>query len=227
MGQQWSGKRLQRLVQIVDVCAAPKNSACNWIGRSVSSWRLTMTVFQIRNSEANRFTRLACRAILVAGLIASTLAFIPGPLHAQSDTGRITGTVADSTGAILPGATVKLTNTETGAMTTVTSGSDGNFNFAAVMRGTYKVDVTQMGFATMTQTFNLQVSEVQNLTFRMSPGGTTTTVDVTSSEPLVDTSTSSTGAVIEGKQVSDLPLNGRNFTQLALLTPGVTRGGFN
>ena len=129
--------------------------------------------------------------------------------------------------AIITGAAVKLTNTDTGAVQVATSGSDGSFNFAAVMRGNYKVDVSQSGFANMTQTITLQVSQVQDLTFRLPAGGSTTTIDVTSSEPIVDTSTSSTGAVIEGQQVSDLPLNGRNFTQLALLTPGVTRGGFS
>ena len=186
-----------------------------------------MTTPKFLNSEANLFTRLTCRAILIAGLVASTLTFIPRPLHAQSDTGRVGGSVLDSTGAILPGASVKLTNVDTGATQTVTSGSDGNFSFAAVMRGNYKIEVAQSGFATTTQTFSLQVSQVEDLSFRLTPGGSTTTVDVTASEPIVDTSTSSTGAVIEGKQVSDLPLNGRNFTQLALLTPGVTRGGFS
>jgi len=136
-------------------------------------------------------------------------------------------TVYDASGAILPGATVTLTNTETGASQSIPSGSDGGFNFAAVMRGNYKVDVANSGFATETQTLALQVSQVASLTFKLTAGATTTTIDVTSSEPIVDVSTSSTGAVVEGKQVSDLPLNGRNFTQLALLTPGVTRGGFS
>lgn len=186
-----------------------------------------MTASQFRNHATNLFTRLACRAALAAGLIASTFAFIPCTLHAQSDTGRVTGSVLDSTGAILPGASIKLINVDTGAIETVNSGSDGNFNFAAVMRGNYKVEVTSAGFETVTQSFTLQVSQVEDLSFKLPAGGNATTVDVTSSEPSVDVSTSSTGAVIEGKQVSDLPLNGRNFTQLALLTPGVTRGGFN
>ncbi len=177
--------------------------------------------------NANLFTRLAGRVMLFAGLIAAVLTLASAPIQAQSDTGRITGTVYDATGAILPGANVTLTNTATGASQSVPAGSDGGFNFAAVMRGNYKVDVTNSGFSSQTQTLDLQVSQVASLTFKLTAGATTTTVDVTSSEPIVDVSTSSTGAVVEGKQVSDLPLNGRNFTQLALLTPGVTRGGFN
>ena len=165
--------------------------------------------------------------MLVAGLLTFTFALLAHPLLGQSDTGRITGNVVDSTDAIISGATVTLTNTETGVSQTTRSGSDGQFNFAAVMRGSYRLDVSDAGFATVTQTIALQVSQVADLTFRLSPGTTSTTIDVTSSQPIVDTSTSSTGAVIEGKQVNDLPLNGRNFTQLALLTPGVTRGGFS
>jgi hypothetical protein len=202
----------------------PNPKKIGFISRILEAY---MAAPQFRNFVANVFTRLTCRAILVTSLIVFSFALIPASLRAQSDTGRITGTVVDTTGAVITGASVKLTNTETGAVQTVTSGSDGNFNFSAVMRGTYKVDVTQAGFKTVTQTFNLQVSQVQDLTFKLPAGGASTTIDVTSSEPIVDVSTSSTGAVVEGKQVSDLPLNGRNFTQLALLTPGVTRGGFS
>ncbi len=170
---------------------------------------------------------LAWRTALIAAVITTAAWVLPSHLYGQSDTGRITGNVADSTGAVLPGATVTLTNTDTGATQTDKSGSDGNFSFAAVMRGNYKVDVSDSGFETVTQELSLQVSQVANLIFKLPTGGTSVTVDVTSSEPIIDTSTSSTGAVIEGKQVDDLPLNGRNFTQLALLTPGVTRGGFS
>src|ERR1700722_2032970 len=99
-----------------------------------------MTTPKFLNFKANLFTRLTCRAILVAGLVASMFPFIPCPLHAQSDTGRVGGSVLDSTGAVLPGASVKLTNVDTGATQTVTSGSDGNFSFAAVMRGNYKIE---------------------------------------------------------------------------------------
>ncbi|MFC6645261.1 carboxypeptidase regulatory-like domain-containing protein [Granulicella cerasi] len=147
-----------------------------------------------------------------------------GLLHAQSDTGRIVGTATDTTGALLPGATVTLLNVETGAKETRTTGSAGEFTFPAEMRGHYSIQIEMPGFTAQKQAFELQVQQVQTVSFKLVTGGSTTTVDVTDAAPVVDTSTSSTGGVIEGKQVVDLPVNGRNFTQFATLMPGVTRG---
>ncbi|MDP9050792.1 MAG: TonB-dependent receptor [Acidobacteriota bacterium] len=169
------------------------------------------------------FYKLVLTAIVT---IAVTLT-LAGSAWAQTDTGRVTGTVTDSGGAVIPGASVTLTNLATSAAQTVTSTGDGNYSFAAVTRGNYKIAATAPGFGTVTQEFELQVSQVKDTNFQLKPGETSTTVDVTSAAPIVDVSTSSTGAVIEGRQVVDLPLNGRNFTQLALLAPGVTRGAFS
>lgn len=167
------------------------------------------------------------RLVLVM-VVAMLVALSPGTrAMAQTDTGRVTGTVTDASGAVVSGASVTLTNLATDANQIVTSGNDGNYNFAAVSRGKYRISATASGFNTITQDFELQVSQVKEADFQLQPGATTTTVDVTSSAQIVDVSTSSTGAVIEGRQVVDLPLNGRNFTQLALLTPGVTRGAFS
>lgn len=148
-------------------------------------------------------------------------------LRAQTDTGRVTGIVTDPTGAVVPDTTVKLTNTDTGATQTLTAGSDGNFTFSAVLRGNYKVEASHAGFQSVNQSFVLQVSQVQTVEFKMPVGASSETVEVNDAAPVVDLSTSSTGSVIEGKQVTDLPLNGRNFTTLANLIPGVTRGAFN
>jgi len=148
-------------------------------------------------------------------------------LRAQTDTGRVTGIVTDPTGAVVPDTTVKLTNTDTGAIQTLTAGSDGNFTFSAVPRGNYKVEASHAGFQSVNQSFVLQVSQIQTVEFKMPVGASSETVEVNDAAPVVDLSTSSTGSVIEGKQVTDLPLNGRNFTSLANLIPGVTRGAFN
>jgi Carboxypeptidase regulatory-like domain len=168
-----------------------------------------------------------CGAFGVVFAAVAMALLLTGSGRAQTDSGRVTGAVTDSTGALVPGATVTLTNTATGAVETTTSGSDGNYSFPAISRGTYKATATASGFTTSSQTFELQVSQVKSADFQLSLGEASTTVDVTDTAPIVDTSTSSTGAVIEGRQVVDLPLNGRNFTQLALLTPGVTRGAFS
>ena len=150
-----------------------------------------------------------CRTLLLVGLALGLV----GVMSAQTDTGRVTGTVADTTGAVIPGASVTLTNVDTGAAQSATSGADGNFNFSAVTRGNYKVAAVKDGFQTTQQSFTLQVSQVQTIEFHMAVGGASTTVEVTNAAPVVDLSTSSTGEVIAGRQVTELPLNGRNFTQ--------------
>ncbi|CAN5605628.1 hypothetical protein BH10ACI4_BH10ACI4_34810 [soil metagenome] len=162
-------------------------------------------------------------ALLAAVVLAMTLT--TGG-QAQTDTGRVTGSVTDPTGAVIPGAVVTLTNTETGATQTSTAGPDGYFNFSAVTRGSYRAEASKDGFSKTAQNFTLQVSQVQDVIFHLATGSTNTTVEVTDAAPAVDLSTSSTGEVISGRQVTELPLNGRNFTSLALLTPGVTRGNY-
>src|SRR5882757_5263976 len=166
------------------------------------------------------------RMIWVAMLLCCLMVFGSGVMDAQTDTGRVTGTVADSSGAVVPAASVKLTNTDTGAVQTVVSGDDGNFNFAAILRGRYRVEASHDGFASAAQSFELQVSQVQTIAFHLNPGVVNTTDEVTDAAPVLDLATSAIGEVVAGRQVTELPLNGRNFTQLALLTPGVTRGNY-
>lgn len=147
-------------------------------------------------------------------------------LGAQTDTSQIQGTVVDSSGAALPGAKVTLTNLDTSVSIAVTSDGAGRFSFNAVQRGNYKAEVQDNGFESQVQSFALDVSQVQALNFQLKPGSETITVTVSAAAPIVNTVTSSTGTVIEGRQVTELPLNGRNFTQLAALVPGVTRGAY-
>ena len=147
-------------------------------------------------------------------------------LRAQTDTGRVTGTVTDQTGAIIPGAKVTVKNLQNGAVLVVTSGKDGNFTANALQPGKYTAEVKVDGFASQLQGFTLDVSQVQEIDFKLAVGSTSATVVVTSAAPVVQTQTSNTGLVINDRELTDLPLNGRNFTQLALLTPGVTRGQY-
>jgi hypothetical protein len=147
-------------------------------------------------------------------------------LVAQTDSARVTGTVLDGSGAVVAGAQIKITNLQNNASVTVVSGDSGDFSAAALEPGSYKAEVSAPGFGPQSQLFKLDVSQVQALNFKLAVGGNSTTVEVTSAAPLVETETSSTGTVINDRQLSDLPLNGRNFTQLALLMPGVTRGAY-
>src|SRR5215813_5671466 len=147
-------------------------------------------------------------------------------LFAQTDSGRVRGNVTDPQGAFLPGATVTLTNPETGRSQTTTTDAAGAYNFDVVQRGSYKIQAEQKGFKVATAEFTLEVSQVKEVNFQLQLGQSSETVDVSAEVPLIDTESSGTGEVIQGRQVTELPLNGRNFTQLALLTPGVTRGDY-
>jgi hypothetical protein len=149
---------------------------------------------------------------------------VAGLALAQSDTARIVGTITDPTGAVVSNATVTVTETGTGRVVTAKTGATGEYTVNALPIGKYHIEVAETGFKTAHADFSLDVSQVLEISLKLETGSATTVVDVTGEVPLVATSTSSTGEVIQGRQVVELPLNGRNFTSLALMTPGVTRG---
>jgi hypothetical protein len=151
---------------------------------------------------------------------------LTGLAVAQSDTARIIGTITDPTGAVVPNATVTVTDTATGRVVTEKTGAAGQYTINALPIGKYHIQVKLEGFKTADADVTLEISQVQEINLKLEAGASSTTVDVTGEVPLVDTSTSSTGEVIQGRQIVELPLNGRNFTQLALLTPGVSRGAY-
>lgn len=147
-------------------------------------------------------------------------------LLAQSDTGRVQGTISDIRGAAISNATVTATNTATNKVYAANTNDTGYFSIPAVQRGPYKVEIKSPGFKTATQEFTLEISEAKTVNAALEPGSVSESVDVTAAATVLDTSTSATGDVIQGRQITELPLNGRNFTQLALFTPGVTRGQY-
>ena len=165
-----------------------------------------------------RATRIA--ALLVAVAMAAVGA------HAQSDNGSIVGTVTDQSGAVIPNARLTVTNVDTGLTLHASSNGSGEFQIFAVPRGPYQAKVTAQGFKSQSTDFSVTVASTQTLIFKLAAGSVSTTVHVTSAAPLVDTTNGTIGATIQGAQVTQLPLNGRNFTGLALLTPGVTRGAY-
>ena len=149
---------------------------------------------------------------------------LPGA-YAQSESGRIVGTVTDATGAAIPQATVTLVSKSTGLKLTGTSTASGEINIPAVPAGDYTATVSATGFQSQSQAVTVAVTTSLTLTFNLKPGEATTTVEVTGAAALVDTSNATLGETIEGKQITELPLNGRNALNLALLTPGVTHQG--
>ena len=164
--------------------------------------------------------RAGCRSARVyAGLL---LLFFATVAVAQLPTATILGTVRDSTGAVVPDATVTGRNTETGLTRTGQSGADGSYRFAALPVGTYEIRVEQAGFrAEVRSGVTLTVGQEAVLNFALQVGAIEQTVEVTGEAPLVNTTTGSLGSLVNAQQVADLPLNGRNYLELSLLQPGV------
>ena len=144
----------------------------------------------------------------------------------QSGTGRVYGTVTDVSGAAISGATIKLTNLATNFTVTAQSQADGSYTVNALPIGNYQEEATKQDFKSDAANFALEISQAKEVNFKLEVGSVKETVEVTDSIPLVDTATSSAGEIIQGRQVVDLPLNGRNFSTLALLSPGVSRGAY-
>jgi len=143
-------------------------------------------------------------------------------LQAQVDTGSITGTVTDPSGAVVSGAKVTLTNEGTAASLSTTTGAAGNYDFNPVRIGNYKIEVAAQGFKTEVQ-IHIAVDVSSNVlrNFKLQPGAVTETVEVTSAAPLLQSQDASVGQVVNQQSVNNLPLNGRNFTFLAQLAAGV------
>jgi hypothetical protein len=166
-------------------------------------------------------TKLAVAFIVLLG------AFVVSPISfAQTDTGIIQGTVTDVQGAAIPNAKVTATNTSNNQVHSANTDGSGIYTIPALVRGPYHVEIQASGFSSSTEDFFLDISQRRQFNATLQPGTVTQTVEVDANSTLVDTSSSATGELITGRQIVDLPLNGRNFTQLALLTPGVTRGAY-
>jgi len=159
-------------------------------------------------------TRLLPLTVLVCSL--ATAAF------AQDPTGTIEGTVADTTAAALAGAKVSVRNLDTGFTRETTSAADGFYRLLLIPVGRYALTVEAPQFARLVQEpIQVSVSETVRVNAALSLPNVQETVTVAGQQRLVDTTTNALGAVVTGRQLVDLPLNGRNFTQLGLLQTGV------
>ena len=145
--------------------------------------------------------------------------------HAQVTTADLVGTIKDSSGAVVPGAKVVITNQGTGVSRSTTTGADGNYIFTSLPPGTYTLAAEATGFIRVERTgVQLQVNQRAQVDLALAVGrGETVVIEGTA--PLLETQSSVLGSVIQERQVQDLPLNGRNFVQLATLAPGVSGAG--
>src|SRR6185369_5365560 len=145
-------------------------------------------------------------------------------VHAQSSTaGNITGTVRDPQGAAVPKVEVTITDEKTNTSRTVTTNEDGFFNAPSLPAGRYTVTAAPTGFKkTIATGVELHVSENKTVNLDLQVGQVTETVTITSETELVETRSGEVSSLISQKQVTELPLNGRNYAQLALMVPGVS-----
>jgi hypothetical protein len=140
----------------------------------------------------------------------------------QTFTGSIAGTVKDPGDLVLPGVTVTTTNVNTGQVRTVVSGSGGEFIFPGLQPGEYHVDAELSGFTKKSISgITVQVNQRVEVPVRLEVGQVSETINVIGGATLVETTSATVGQVIEQRRVVDLPLNGRDFVQLATLSAGV------
>jgi hypothetical protein len=164
------------------------------------------------------------RAVL--GSVVAVLFFSVAATLAQSETATLTVLVSDASGAGVPGATIVLAHTSTNRRRELVSEVDGRAVFPALSPGVYDATVTLNGFKQFRDTqVRLLVGQAATLPVRLETGNVSEVVEVTAAVPMLEISTATKGTVITEEKVHALPLNGRQFIQLALLAPGVNSGG--
>jgi hypothetical protein len=164
---------------------------------------------------------------IAAGVVA--LFFAVASMSAQTTTGSFVGRVADPGGSVIPEATVTLRNEATGLVVTQKCNSTGDYTFTDIQPGAYELRVVAKGFETeVISHLNLDIQQTLREDFTLRVGETTTSVQVTAQTPLIQTDTTYVGNIVDGKQIEQTPLNGReNAYSLLGLAPGVQRPNSN
>lgn len=161
-----------------------------------------------------------CRALL---LFAIGCVLFTAPMEAQSFRGAIIGTVTDQTGGPIAGADVTVNNIGTDLSRTVKTDDAGNFSVPELPLGSYKVIAEKPGFTSVTQAgVTVDVAADRRVDFTLQAGTVKATVEVSAAVPLVDTTQDSLGATLQSSTIASLPVNGRDFTKMLYLTPGVS-----
>ena len=161
--------------------------------------------------------------VLLSEILVVCLCLLPGALLGQTISGAVNGIVRDESGAMVPNAKVALKNEATGIEVLVETNSSGYYNFVNVQPAIYTLSVSASGFKKALQArFAVGVNQTVTHDFSLTIGEVTQTIEVSAEAALLQQSTSELGTVIGEQAVKELPLNGRNFTQLLTLTPGAT-----
>ena len=158
--------------------------------------------------------------------VIAAISLVCSQCPAQIASAELSGNVLDASGAAVPDATVTARNVETTIAHTTVSGKSGDYVLGDLPPGDYALTVESPGFRKLEQTgINLQVNQQARIDLALQVGQTAETVSVTGHPPLLESESSSVGTVINQQLVNELPLNGRNFVQLATLSPGVNGVG--
>lgn len=162
----------------------------------------------------------------IRALVLGLFLLAPSLLPAQVANGVITGRLTDSTGAVVSNAQVTLTKVDTGLTVSTQTNSNGIYTFSSLQTGPYKIQVTQSGFKNAETSLTLAVGQTASIDLSLQVGSSTETINVESAGMAdLETSDSTVSYTVGTRQVSDLPLNGRNPYGLASLSPGINPGG--
>ena len=142
---------------------------------------------------------------------------------AQAPTGQLDGRVLDETGALVPGATIVVTNTDTGASRRMTSGGDGTFSVPSLQAGKYEIRCEAKGFRTQIQVITVETGSIATAEMRLQVGQASEVVTVEALAAQLSYDRHTIDGVVTKQQIDSLPLNGRSFLQLSMLEPGVIR----
>ena len=167
------------------------------------------------------FSRFAIFFVVILSVL--TLAVAPAAAQQSVDSATLGGEILDSTGGAIAGATIRAENIATGITREARSQIEGRFRFAGLPIGEYRLTVDASGFAPVEQRVSLAVGSALDLTVRLSLASVQERVEVVAQAPIIETVRSEAGSVVATAEIADMPLNGRNTTDLALLVPSVSR----
>jgi hypothetical protein len=168
--------------------------------------------------------RMMCALLISLGMM---ICFATSSLYSQSTYGSVTGSVTDTSGAVISDANVTLTNLGTAEKRSQSSGNDGLFTFVNLFAGQYRIDVEKQGFKHFVRTaVTVEIQQDTHIDAALQVGEVSQIVEVTSETPLLQAETSSLGQVVETRKADELPLNGRNIFNLITISPAaVAQGG--
>jgi hypothetical protein len=177
----------------------------------------------LRLDEVSVLTMAVCRRVslpvvfLLAFLTVPTLSFA----QATASTGSIVGLITDPSGAVVSGANIKITNRATGQAIEIATNVSGSFNSVALVPGDYKILISAKSFASAQTTVTVQVGNTTAVNVRLQIGNEEESIEVQDSAWQVNTVQPTVQGVLNEQQIENLPVNGRNFLDLAQLEPGV------